>query len=580
MKKVILVIIISLFCFFTISSSKSEVYVGVSPTVSVTSDYYLLYFNNFQSELENLVILTEKVTTNETIDNLREQLINTRLAYKKIEFLFDYYNPSYNYAFINGRPLPKFSERFGGGKILEPKGLQTLDEHLFDDEAIKSLPEIKELVQELEERVAYIKKIQFPSNLKENQIIEAIRSGMVRVFTLGLTGFDTPGCKNALEESYNSFKSMETVFLYFEATLNQNGKQKYAEIKKLFKKGAKTLKKTSNFNEFDRLTFLKETINPLYSNLLEFQNLNKIKVNKFKFHAQNYKADNLFAEDFLNTDFYSEFVYLPLENPRTVALGKLLFEDPQLSKGGEMSCVSCHDANKGFGDGLPKSKTNKEDVFTQRNSPSIINAGYSTRYFWDMREYNLEKQVAHVIESDVEFNTTFPEIERKLNRKPKYRKLFNEAYGGISKKDINSRSISNAIAAYVNSLKSFNSDFDKYVRNQTANYPEAAKRGFNLFMGKGACGTCHFAPMFNGTVPPFYTESESEVLGVTMGLDTINPIKDSDPGRMANGLMVDKYPFFENSFKTVTVRNIAVTAPYMHNGTFNTLEDVMEFYNH
>jgi cytochrome c peroxidase len=397
---------------------------------------------------------------------------------------------------------------------------------------------------------------------------------------LGLTGFDTPGCDNALEESYKSFKSMETVFLYFEKTLNENAKSKYSEIKKLFKKGIRTLKKATDFDEFDRLTFLKEIINPLYSGLLEFQNVNEIAVNKFKFHAQNYKANNLFAEDFLNTGFYSEFVYLPLENPKTVALGKLLFEDPKLSKGGSMSCVSCHDANKGFGDGLPKSKTNKEGVFTQRNSPSILNAGYSTRYFWDMREYNLEKQVSHVIESDLEFNTTFLEIERKLNRNPKYRKLFSEAYEGISKKDINNRSISNAIAAYVNSLKSFNSDFDKYVRNQSDNYPEAAKRGFNLFMGKGACGTCHFAPMFNGTVPPFYTESESEVLGVTMGLDTINPIKDPDLGRMANGLMVDKYPFFENSFKTVTVRNIAVTAPYMHNGAFNTLEEVMEFYNH
>lgn len=98
-------------------------------------------------------------------------------------------------------------------------------------------------------------------------------------------------------------------------------------------------------------------------------------------------------------------------------------------------------------------------------------------------------------------------------------------------------------------------------------------------MGKGACGTCHFAPVFNGTIPPFYTDSESEVLGVTMGFDKENPIKDTDPGRMTNGLTVDTKPYYENSFKTVSVRNVALTGPYMHNGLFNTLEEVLEFYN-
>src|SRR5690606_30945472 len=134
----------------------------------------------------------------------------------------------------------------------------------------------------------------------------------------------------------------------------------------------------------------------------------------------------------------------------------------------------------------------------------LIAAGYSTRFFWDMRAFDLEKQVVHVIDNDMEFNTNFDAIVNKLNKNDEYNKLFKEAYGGIDKGNINERSISNAIAAYVNSLKSFNSPFDKYVRNETRDYPENAKRGFNLFMGKAACGSCHFAPVFNGTVPPFY----------------------------------------------------------------------------
>jgi len=245
-----------------------------------------------------------------------------------------------------------------------------------------------------------------------------------------------------------------------------------------------------------------------------------------------------------------------------------------------MSCLSCHNPNKGFTDALPKSRSNRHGVFTARNSPTLINAGYATRYFWDMRAFDLEKQVAHVIDNDLEFNTNFKAIIEKLNKDETYLKLFKEAYGGISKQDINERAISNAIAAYVNSLKSFNSAFDKYVRDETKVYPEKAKRGFNLFMGKAACGSCHFAPTFSGLVPPFYLESESEVLGITKGLDTLNPILDEDLGRIDNGLNRDKQPYFKHAFKTVTVRNIALTAPYMHNGAFNTLEDVLHFYNH
>jgi cytochrome c peroxidase len=244
-----------------------------------------------------------------------------------------------------------------------------------------------------------------------------------------------------------------------------------------------------------------------------------------------------------------------------------------------MSCVTCHNPQKGFSDGLPKSSTNTTGIQNKRNSPGLIDAGYSKRFFWDLRAHNLEKQVTHVVDNTLEFNTDFKTIARKLKQSAEYRKLFNEAYGGISKNDINQRSISNAIAAYVNSLKSFNSEFDQYVRNEVKTYPEDAYKGFNIFMGKAACATCHFSPVFNGTVPPFYIDSDSEVLGVTVGLDSINPILDNDLGRMANGLPLDNQPFLKQAFKTVTVRNVELTAPYMHNGSFKTLEEVIDFYN-
>ena len=109
---------------------------------------------------------------------------------------------------------------------------------------------------------------------------------------------------------------------------------------------------------------------------------------------------------------------------------------------------------------------------------------------------------------------------------------------------------------------------------------EDAKKGFNLFMGKANCATCHFAPHFSGLVPPFFNENESEVLGVTKKPITNLPIElDGDRGRINSNVKKENSWIYENSFKTMTVRNIALTKPYFHNGAFNTLEEVIDFYN-
>ena len=113
------------------------------------------------------------------------------------------------------------------------------------------------------------------------------------------------------------------------------------------------------------------------------------------------------------------------------------------------------------------------------------------------------------------------------------------------------------------------------MRGDENKLSENEKKGFNLFMGKAKCGTCHFAPLFSGLLPPFFTESESEVLGVPGTNDKKNPTLDNDLGKF----LFTKSVIHKNSFKTPTLRNIELTAPYMHNGVYATLEEVMEFYN-
>ena len=535
-------------------------------------------FNSFLIEIDNLLSLTHHIDSTNTV-LLEQQISSTRLAYKRIEFILDYYHTKHSALHINGGPIYKVDEDNPERDPTPPNGLQALDELIYSDEVIIEQELIDSLTHALKKDVVLVGTSNTPKEIEPGRLIETIKSGLVRVFTLGVTGFDTPGSGNAIAEAQVSMQSMLDYFKLLKSLIEERGEGNYNAIVATFEEGIGQLQ-NGTFDSFDRLHFLKACINPLYDQLGQFEEINGLNEIRYKNHGQDYSKRNLFDPGFLDSKYYQEFSYQPLNNPRSIRLGKTLFYDPILSKNLNMSCSSCHDPNKAFADGLPKSKTNVQDVFTQRNSPGLIDVTYSKRYFHDLRTSNLERQISHVFENEEEFNMSFRAVVDRLNESRKYRKMFSEAYGGIANvRVVNQRSISNALAAYVNSLVSFDSEFDKYVTNVSEEYPEEAKRGFNIFMGKGACGTCHFPPAFNGTVPPFYIDSESEVLGVTLGLDTLNPQLDPDLGRYSNGKRWERRPHFKHSFKTPGLRNVELTGPYMHNGSFNSLEEVMEFYN-
>jgi len=221
--------------------------------------------------------------------------------------------------------------------------------------------------------------------------------------------------------------------------------------------------------------------------------------------------------------------------------------------------------------------SNDGKTSVNRNSPTLINSVFATEYFHDLRADRLEKQTEHVMSSSDEFNLPPLKLAEKLRRDANYAAAFRKAFPNQSE-PIQPASIQLAISAYISSLTSWNSAFDKYIRKETEHLDPSAKRGFNLFMGKAACGTCHFAPTFSGLLPPYYDDSESEVLGATATNDTLRPTLDNDLGRSGNKIRADAVSMFDHSFKTPTVRNVELTAPYFHNGSFPTLEEVMWFY--
>lgn len=253
-----------------------------------------------------------------------------------------------------------------------------------------------------------------------------------------------------------------------------------------------------------------------------------------------------------------------------IALGKMLFFNPILSNNSGRTCATCHQPDKAFTDGEPKSfALGFNGMRISRNAPTLLNASFQAAQFADSRVTFLEDQASDVIRNPQEMHGSLPDAVAALRNEPESRKLFEEAYSdGVTESNLK-----NAIASYIRSLSSLDTRLDRHFRGDETLLTAEEKSGFNLFMGKAKCATCHFFPLFNGTVPPAYQETESEVLGTPATAE--GKSVDPDVGKF----VLTKREPHRYAFKTPTVRHVALTAPYMHNGVFKTLEEVVDFYD-
>lgn len=249
----------------------------------------------------------------------------------------------------------------------------------------------------------------------------------------------------------------------------------------------------------------------------------------------------------------------PADNPPTeakISLGKQLYFDGRLSKDGKVSCASCHDPKKGFSND-DRFATGVGGARGGRSAPSVINSAYYRQQFWDGRAKSLEEQALGPIQNPIEMAETLESVVAKLNGIDGYRVQFKEVFGS----EVTSDGIGKAIAAYERTVLSGNAPFDKFKAGDESALSEAAARGRKLFFGKANCAACHAGSNFS--------DSSYHNIGIGMGADK------PDVGREAvSGLGGDR-----GAFKTPTLREIARTAPYMHDGSLKTLEDVVEHYS-
>ena len=238
-------------------------------------------------------------------------------------------------------------------------------------------------------------------------------------------------------------------------------------------------------------------------------------------------------------------------------LGKLLFFDPILSSDSSISCASCHKPQFAFADSLEFSLGVGGKSGT-RNTPSAMNQSSRNFMFWDGRNETLEEQAAGPIEKPIEMNLPMSELINRLYKHKYYNVFFMKIYG----KQPNRENITQALAEYERTLETNNTAFDDFMsKDDTTEFSQSAQRGQKIFNVKGKCFDCHFGPDF--------TTDLFRNIGLFNGKDL------NDSGRF----VVTRKLSDLGKFKTPGLRNIAMTAPYMHNGMHKTLREVIDYYD-
>ena len=269
-------------------------------------------------------------------------------------------------------------------------------------------------------------------------------------------------------------------------------------------------------------------------------------------------------------------ILYPADNASTgagIALGKTLFFDPALSEDGRISCATCHRPELAFSDGLPVSR-GVNDLPGTRNTPGLANIGYFHQpLFWDGRADNLEAQALHPIGSAHEMGGSWPAVIAYLHTQPAYVTAFREAFAG---QPIDATRVGRALAQYQRTLVSANSKYDRVQRGE-ATFTAQEALGNAIFFDYGDDITTEFAGLPKGEcahchTPPHFTNQRYE----NNGLDEVTDLTAfTDPGRGAiTGQVYDN-----GRFRNPGLRNVALTAPYMHDGRFTTLEEVVDHYN-
>lgn len=479
-----------------------------------------------------------------TVLQAKEALKACRISYKRISFFLEYFFVSEAYVF---NTPAKYEVEEPYIEYEEPVGLQQIEALLFDKEAVFASKDA--LIQQADivaSTAAGLPALLYNFKATDAQVTESIQLEMIRIMSLYITGYDAPSLQCGIPEAAAAMDALSRVV-------------GIDSIQQAMVKAADYLHQHPDYNSFDRLTFITDYAMPvqrMLGDITATHTVRALNTTNIFGHRDPFRKETFTQGADITLDGRGDILRgvdtaLPTIGYDT-ALGRKLFFEKALSGNGQRSCATCHQPNMHFTDGVARNGSLLGGQLP-RNTPSLLYACYQYAQFWDGRARSLEDQVDSVLHSPAEMGATDASIERVM---PK-------------------RKVVRALAAYIRTLTPFNAPFDHYLRGDRTAMTAQQKQGFNIFMGKARCGSCHFAPLFNGLTPPLFNRTEFEILGTPLYSDLQHPVADTDRGRIA----VFPVTFYEGAFKTPTVRNAAGTAPYMHHGNFSTMQQVIDFYN-
>ena len=511
--------------------------------------------NSYKQDIQECIHHLSSLMLTKNKEELLENYLKARTSFKKMEAILSFVDKE-NYKALNQPNFLKVEEEdLTNIKYNEAFGFQTIEELISEEKPdYDAIVKVSQITKNRLKLIFTNTKLE----LKNHHVLWLIKDAILRLTLVGNTGFDSPVLENSLSESQIVYREIRDVLKLYAS----NFKDK--DLLKKWNDEIETSIKILNtdFNTFDHYSFIKEHSHKQLEFLVKTQKDWEV---VFPFDlAVNNDATSLFSEKTFNPDFFTRYNKKLAYSDEKAKLGKKLFHDTKLSSSNTMSCATCHQADKGFADGLkvfPKQK---------RNTPTVLYAGLQKAFFYDRRSGSLEGQIINVVENENEFHSDLKQFLKTVSSDSAYKTEFKTVF----KQEISEGNIRNAIASYIRSLAKFNSKFDRNINKLENSLTVSEKNGFNLFMGKAKCATCHFPPTFNGTIPPNFKESEIESIGVPKLAKKGSEI-DNDLGTYH----IFKTEERKHFFKTSTIRNVSKTAPYMHNGVYKTLEEVVEFYN-
>ncbi|MDQ8163978.1 MAG: cytochrome c peroxidase [Gemmatimonadota bacterium] len=507
--------------------------------------------------------------TDADVPRVRTAFVDARRAFKLAELALEYYTPT-TAKEMNGPALPEVDDEEGPEAVFPPTGFQVIEEALYGDAPVSEREAITRETGTLRPLVTRAQTMMGAQHASDAHVWDAVKLELARIATLGLPGFDSPVAGHSLAEADVALESIVRSLAPY-----RTADSTWSHLDSLLAEARTMLLATSDRDTFDHFTFLSQRLIPLGRAMQQVRLSMAIGV------PAERRAFRMDAATVFDSAAFDVMGFAPIDatpgTPAQIALGERLFHDTQLSGDGTRACSSCHMAEKAFTDGLAVNRA-RGGAPLARNTPTVINSGLQLGSFADLRTTYLEDQVTDVVENVDEMHGSLSRIAARLATDTSVVARFRVAFTNVpahTDSVVTAAQIRTVLAAYQRSLTRLNSPVDRALRGDVAALSDQERRGFNVFVGKGKCATCHFIPLTNGTVPPAYRKAEVEVLGTPSRAVIANATIDPDLGRYR----LTRAEPHRYAFKTPSLRNVALTAPYMHNGVYRTLEAVVDFYN-